>query len=130
MLRAMTKQPFTHTKRGPLNLTNRVIWSLDGWRDAWAREGSLRSWVYAVVISDIAAFALPLTSGERLFIVVLWILILASELMNTAIERLCDLVEPGEDQAIRAAKDAGSAAVALTAIAGGVAWVWVLVGLA
>lgn len=126
----MDAERFRPGRRGPFNLVNRVIWSLDGWRDAWRNESSFRSWIYAVILSDLAAFLLPLSTGERLLIVVLGILILASELFNTALERLADLVDPAENEAIRATKDAGSAAVAVTAIAGGVAWAWVLVRLA
>lgn len=119
-------QHFKPGHRGPFNLVNRVVWSWNGCVDVWTRDSSFRSWVFANIISDFAAFMLPLTAGERMMIVVLGILVLASELMNTAIERLADLVEPRENDLIRACKDAGSAAVATTAIAGGVAWVMVL----
>lgn len=121
-------QRYRPDQRGPFNLVNRVIWSWQGWQDAHRNEGSMRSWIYANILSDLAAFLLPLSAGERMFIVVLGLLILASELMNTAIERLADLVEPQENAAIKACKDAGSAAVAVTAIAGGVAWVMILLG--
>lgn len=111
-------------------MRDRIVWSLDGWRDAWRNEPSLRSWVYANVISVIAAFALPLSGTERLILIVLGILILAAELMNTGLERLTDLVTTEQNDLARRSKDCGSAAVALTAIAGGVAWVWILIGLA
>ena len=45
---------------------------------------------------------------------------------NTGIERAIDLVSPDESELARRAKDAGSTAVALTAIAGGVAWAVIL----
>lgn len=122
------QQRFQPGRLGPFNLGNRLLWSWKGGADAWRNESSFRSWVYANVLSDLAAFVLPLSATERLVIVVLGILVLAAELMNTAIERLADLVEPAEHAAIRACKDAGSAAVAVTAIAGGVAWVLALAG--
>ncbi len=120
------KENFKPGHRGPFNLVNRVIWSWAGWTDAFRNETSMRSWVLANIISDALAFILPLTHGERTLIVVLGILVLAAELMNTAIERLADLVEPTRNDAIRACKDAASAAVAVTAIAAGVAWIMVL----
>ena len=109
---------------------NRCAWSWAGWRDAWASEPSLRFWTAVVALSSLLALVFPLTSGERLVILPLGVLVLAAELMNTGIERIIDRVSPEESDLARRAKDAGSAAVALTAIAGGVGWaviVWRLV---
>jgi diacylglycerol kinase (ATP) len=107
-------------------MRNRVVWSLAGWRDAWANEASLRMWSLANLLSVIALFLLPLTSIERMLIMSLGILILAMELANTGLERVIDLVSPDENDLARRAKDCGSAAVAITAISAGVAWVWAL----
>lgn len=101
---------------------NRCLWSWAGWRDAWASEPSLRFWSSVVALSSVLCLILPLGPGERLVILPLGVLVLAAELMNTGIERAVDLVSPQESDLARRAKDAGSAAVALTAIAGGVAW--------
>jgi diacylglycerol kinase (ATP) len=107
---------------------NTAKWSWQGWCSTWAREKSLRQWVVVNVLSGGLAFVLPLTAGERALIVALGLLVLAAELVNTAIEEVVDLVSPDHDARAGRAKDAGSAAVAMTAIAGGVAWVVVLVG--
>jgi diacylglycerol kinase (ATP) len=58
----------------------------------------------------------------------LGVLVLAAELLNTGLERVVDLVSMEQSELVRQAKDAGSAGVAATAIAVGVAWVVVLVG--
>jgi diacylglycerol kinase (ATP) len=108
---------------------NRCIWSWAGWRDAWASEPSLRFWTAIVALSSVLALVLPLTSGARLVILPLGVLVLAAELMNTGIERVVDLVGREQSDLARRAKDSGSAAVALTAIAGGVAWAVILWGL-
>jgi diacylglycerol kinase (ATP) len=107
---------------------NTARWSWAGWCSAWVREKSLRQWVVVNVLSDALAFLLPLTTGERALIVALGLLVLAAELVNTAIEEVVDLVSPDHDPRAGRAKDAGSAAMAVTAIAGGVAWVVVLLG--
>ncbi len=52
-----------------------------------------------------------------------------AELFNTAIERAVDHTSTDHHELARQAKDAGSAAVALTAVSAGVAWVVVLLGL-
>lgn len=111
----------------PFNLVRRVVWSWHGCVDAWRNEVSFRSWVYANIISIALTFILPVSEIERLIIIVLGILVLAAELLNTALERLCDLVEPENNPLIKASKDAGSGAVALTSIAAGAAWVMALI---
>ncbi len=106
-------------------LKHRTIWSFEGVADAWSNEHSFRSWVWANLVSGALAFWL-LDGAELALIIVLGILVLASELMNTAIERAVDLVTKDQHILAKQAKDAGSAAVAVTAIAAGIAWVVVL----
>ena len=113
-------------ERERMRMRNRVVWSFAGWKDAWANEHSFRSWVYANALSIPAALLLPLTSGERLVIIVVGMLILAAELLNTAIERLVDLVSPEPNELARRAKDTGSAGVAVTSLAGAFAWIWAI----
>ena len=107
---------------------NTVIWSLQGWRAAWATEKSLRQWSAVNVLSAALAFALDLSPAERGLILALGILILAAELMNTGLEEVVDYISTQTDPRAKKAKDCGSAAVALTAIAGGVAWGVILIG--
>lgn len=109
-------------------LANTVIWSWDGWRAAWATEKTLRQWTLANVLSAALAFSLDLAAAERGLILALGLLILAAELINTGLEEVVDHLSPGEDPRAKKAKDCGSACVALTAIAAGVAWVVVLAG--
>lgn len=109
-------------------LANTVIWSWDGWRAAWATEKTLRQWTIANVLSAALAFSLDLSPAERGLILALGLLILAAELINTAVEEVVDHLSPGEDPRAKKAKDCGSACVALAALAAGVAWVVVLVG--
>lgn len=107
---------------------NTCLWSLQGWRAAWASEKSLRQWTVVNVLSAALAFTLDLSTGERALILALGVLVLAAELFNTAIEEAVDLASPAHDPRAGKAKDCGSAGVALTAIAGGIAWVVILVG--
>lgn len=116
-------------RRSFLNLSNRVIWSLEGSHDAWQNEASFRSWVYVNLLSDALVFLLPVALPYKALIVALGLLILAVELVNTALERLADLVEPKDNPLIKACKDAGSAAVAVAGLAGGTAWLFALYSL-
>lgn len=105
-----------------------VVWSLDGWRAAWASEKSLRQWTLANAISAGLTFLVPMTRGEQALIIGLGMLVLAAELLNTAIEEVVDHISPGIDPRAKRAKDCGSAGVALTALAAGAAWLVVLFG--
>ena len=58
----------------------------------------------------------------------LGLLILAAELLNTALEETVDYISGDQNPRAGKIKDCGSAVVAVTAIAGGVAWLAVLVG--
>jgi diacylglycerol kinase (ATP) len=107
---------------------NTVIWSWQGWRAAWATEKTLRQWSVVNVLSAALAFYLPLSPGERGMILALGLLVLAAELMNTGLEEAIDYISKETDPRAKKAKDCGSAAVALTALAGGVAWGVVLIG--
>lgn len=90
---------------------------------AWTTEHSFRSWCWANLVSGGLALLLPLSGGETAVIIALGVLVLAAELFNTAIERVVDLVTTEQHPLAGQAKDAGSAGVAVTATAVGVAWV-------
>ena len=105
----------------------RTIWSAAGIRDAWVNQHSFRSWFWANVVSAGLAFWLPLEAGERALILALGVLVLAAEAMNTAIEYTVDYISTEEHPLAGRAKDAGSAAVFLTALAAGIAWIVILI---
>lgn len=107
---------------------NTVIWSWAGWRAAWASEKSLRQWTLVNVVSATLALGLDLSTTERALILALGLLVLAAELMNTGLEEVVNYISRDTNPHAKKAKDCGSAAVALTAIAGGVAWLVILIG--
>ncbi len=77
-------------------------------------------------MSVLAALLLPLTGGERALILAIGIILLAVELINTAIEYTVDYISTDRHPLAGRAKDAGSAAVFLTSISGAVAWGMIL----
>jgi diacylglycerol kinase (ATP) len=111
-------------------IMQRAIWSWEGFVHVYRTEGSLSQWLVANGVFAVLAFALPLSAGERGMLLMGGILVLAAECVNTAIERIVDDISDAQRPLAKQAKDTGSAAVAVTAIAVGIAWVCVLVGLA
>jgi diacylglycerol kinase (ATP) len=109
-------------------IANTVIWSWAGWRAAWVSEKTLRQWTLVNLVSAAAAFWLDISAAERAIVLALGVLILAAELMNTALEEAVDHISTERHPRAAKAKDCGSAAVALTAIAAGIAWLAILLG--
>jgi len=106
----------------------RTLWSWQGCVSTWQSEYSFRSWVWANLASAALAFALPLGSAERALILALGLLVLAAELLNTAIENAVDYISTEQHPLAKRAKDAASAGVAITALAVGAAWGIILTG--
>ena len=111
-------------------IKQRAIWSWAGFAHVYRTEGSLMQWLVANVISGALAIALPLSTAETALLLMGGVMVLAAECVNTAIERVVDDISTEIRDAARHAKDCGSAAVAVTAVAVGVAWVVILIGLA
>ena len=106
-----------------IKIRSRAVWSWNGFRDVAKTEGSLWQWIIANIISASLTFFLPMTFTQQAMILAGGILILAAECLNTAIERIVDDISYKKRPAAEHAKDAGSAAVAVTAIATGVVWI-------
>jgi diacylglycerol kinase (ATP) len=105
-----------------IKIRNRAVWSWNGFRHVAKTEGSLWQWIIANTISASLTIFLPITFTQQAMILAGGILILAAECLNTAIERVVDDISNKKRPAAEHAKDAGSAAVAVTAIATGVVW--------
>lgn len=101
----------------------RCLYSTEGLLLAWREEHSFRFWTYVNLISAVLICLLPVAVWARIIVLALGILILAAECFNTAIERVVNHVSPDKHPLAKAAKDAGSAGVALTAVVAGIAWV-------
>jgi diacylglycerol kinase (ATP) len=109
-----------------MRVRQRTSWSWEGFYHVWKTEGSLVQWVVLNIILGVLALVLPLTGAERGMLLMGGIIVMAAECMNTAIERVVDDIGTDKRDAAKQAKDCGSAAVAVTAIGVGVAWVCVI----
>ena len=81
-----------------------------------ARERNARIHLAAAVVALVAAALLGLTRAEIALVVVTIALVLLAEVVNTALERLLDLVHPGQSEQVRTIKDMSAGAVLITAI--------------
>ena len=69
------------------------------------------------IATIILGFFLHLDSTEWLMVIVCIGLVLTSEIVNTSIEKLCDVVNPEYDKRIKDIKDMAAGAVLMAALA-------------
>jgi diacylglycerol kinase (ATP) len=109
----------------PKHTLGAAIYSWEGLRHALKSEQAI---VHVVVI---LAFFLVLLGWFRswpfLLITFAWLLVLSLELLNAAVERICDLVSPEYNLLIKQAKDLASAATATAVAANALLWLCLLI---
>jgi diacylglycerol kinase len=84
------------------------------------RTPSLRLGIVVVLALALGGVLLRLTGPEIALLVLLGTLLLAVETINTAIEMLCDVVQPEQDPRIGKIKDVSAGATAVTEIGGAI----------
>ncbi|MBB3275383.1 diacylglycerol kinase (ATP) [Pseudoxanthomonas sp. OG2] len=97
--------------RGPGRILKAAIWSMQGLRAAWLHESSFRLEVYLLIVLAPLALWLGDTAVERVLLIGSCLLVLAAELLNSAIEAVIERYGPEHHELAGRAKDMGSAAV-------------------
>jgi diacylglycerol kinase (ATP) len=100
-----------HLPRTPGRIVKATVWSLQGLRAAWLHESSFRLEVYLLVALVPLALWLGHTPVERALMIGSGLLVLAAELLNSAIEAVIERYGPEFHELAGRAKDMGSAAV-------------------
>jgi diacylglycerol kinase (ATP) len=100
-----------HLPRGPGRILKATVWSVQGLRAAWLHESSFRLEVYLfVVLAPLGAW-LGGNGVERALLIGSMLLVLAVELLNSAIEAVIERYGAEHHELAGRAKDMGSAAV-------------------
>lgn len=116
----MPKPGYTGFKR----VVKATEYSLQGFRSAWRNESSFRQECTLGLILLPFAFLLGETLVQTALLIAVCVLVLITELLNSAIEAAVDRTGEEVDELAGRAKDMGSAAVALS-----LALVWITWGL-
>ena len=90
-------------------------------------EAAFREEIALLVVAIPAAMVLAADPWKRALLLAPVVLLLVVELLNTAIEKLCDRISGEFDPAIGRIKDMGSAAIGVTLMAAAAIWVFALV---
>lgn len=100
-----------HLPRGPGRILKATVWSMQGLRAAWLHESSFRLEVYLLAVLAPLALWLGQDGVERILLLGSCLLVLAAELLNSAVEAVIERYGPEHHELAGRAKDMGSAAV-------------------
>lgn len=94
----------------------RISFALSGLRYAFLREKSLRFHAMATGFAILLLLVLQPAIYWWAIVVVTVALVVSTEMLNSAIEGMCDFVQPEYDEKIRYIKDIAAGAVLITSI--------------
>ena len=102
---------FGHLPRRPGRILKATQWSLQGLRAAWLHESSFRLEVYLFIVLGPLGLWLGHDGVERALLVGSCLLVMAVELLNSAVEAVIERYGAEFHELAGRAKDMGSAAV-------------------
>lgn len=114
---------------GLRHLLSTFRFSYDGFLSCFKSEVAFRQELICAIVNLIAVCVLPLSFSIRLVMIVLSIIVLCLELINTGVEAVVDLVTTDRHLLAKKAKDVCSAAVFLANTLFFVSWVAIIVKL-
>ena len=91
-------------------------WAVHGFHTVWQEEKNFRIEAIVGVFVLIAAAVFRFSCGETGLVVVAIVIVLTGEIVNTAMEDLCNKVQPKQDRDIAKIKDIMAAFVLLSAL--------------
>lgn len=99
-------------------------YSLQGIASAAKSETAFMQEILALFALPVAAWLFGIPAGSIIVIIAAWLFVMAIELLNSAIEAICNLVSPDIHPLVKVAKDAGSAAVFIAILANVMLWIY------
>jgi len=91
-------------------------WALNGLKDCILHEKNFRIQYTVALCVLVAGFVFSISLNEWMIILLSFAIVLCFEIINSAIEKLCDLVMPEHHAVIKKVKDMSASAVLLAAI--------------
>jgi diacylglycerol kinase (ATP) len=110
------------SKSGLKRIFSAFFNSMNGFRIAWRFEHAFRQELVVAIPGIIVAVLLPVTVLERVALIAVLVLMLITELVNSAIEAVVDRISLDHHELSKNAKDLGSAAVMLALMLALLTW--------
>jgi diacylglycerol kinase (ATP) len=111
-----------HNQKGIGRIWRATFYSLAGIRAAWENEAAFRQEVLLSLIMVPSAFWLGGSTVERLMLIGTCLVVLITELLNSAVEAAIDRIGDDNHELSARAKDLGSAAVFISLWLAGITW--------
>ncbi len=103
-----------------------IGYSLQGMRDVLRSEFSFRIQVTVIILLSMLLMAVDIGYWERAVLILSMLPVLIAEALNSAIERVVDLVTKEHHELARQAKDIGAFAVLLAFLFALITWLFVI----
>jgi len=104
------------------NLFKNTVYALEGLVDITKHEASFKWQILLFVLGTVVAWILPIAIGYKFILSISLILPVLAEVINSAIERVVDLVTHDYHILAKQAKDAGAAIVFLSLVTLAAIW--------
>lgn len=104
------------------HIANAARWSLAGIKTAWQNELAFRLEAIIIIILAPVGFWMGRSAAERALLIASCLLILITELLNSAIEAVVDRIGPERHELSGHAKDMGSAAAFFSMLTAAIVW--------
>ena len=97
-------------------LINSFKYALSGIKSAFKTEQNMKIHLLIMEIVILMALILNISFNEWLIVLICFMVVISSELFNTALEKCVDLASPNKNEIAKLAKDISAGAVLITAI--------------
>ena len=96
---------------------NSFVFAWNGLKTTWKEEINFRIEILVSIVIIFCAFYFKFVIGEMLFCILSVVMVLSAEILNTAVEDVCNKIEPNQDPTIGKIKDIMAGFVLVTVIA-------------
>jgi diacylglycerol kinase (ATP) len=110
------------------HIVNAFRYTFAGFKSAWQNELAFRGEVVVVAVMLPLGIWLGQSAAERALLIVSLLLILITELVNSALEAVVDRIGPQRHELSKRAKDLGSAAAFVSMVAAALVWIIIAYG--
>jgi diacylglycerol kinase (ATP) len=110
------------------HIGNAFFWSAAGIKSAWQKELAFRLEAVVIIIMIPLGIWLGTSAAEKALLIMSCLLVLITELLNSAIEAVVDRIGTERHELSGRAKDMGSAAAFFSMLAAGIVWAVIAYG--
>ena len=97
-------------------IRNSFKYAIEGIWTSFKKERNMKIHIFIMILVIIAGIILKINKSEWIICIILFAIVIGSELFNTSIETIVDMVMPEKNEKAKIAKDVSAGAVLVVAI--------------